>query len=260
MSAGREASVNYWPDTACARAFWGQQEVPPYQKLLAHTTAWLNPRPGEHWLDLGCGGGRLTRAVWEKSGGSVASVTGLDCAAANEKAFQELRRTLRPQPADGQVRFECADFSRGLGWEAATVDGVVSGLAIQYAESYSEQTGGWTSEAYDGLLSEVHRVLRPGGRFVFSVNVPEPDWRKVALRSWKGFFRTPRPARFLKRSWQMMRYGAWLTRESRRGRFHYLPRARVAEKLATAGFEAIEHRVTFVGQAYLFRCRKPWAG
>ena len=30
-------SVNYWPDSACAKAFWSQHELPPYQELLAHT-------------------------------------------------------------------------------------------------------------------------------------------------------------------------------------------------------------------------------
>ena len=57
----------------------------------------------------------------------------------------------------------------------------VSGLAIQYAESYSETEQRWTQEAFDRLLREVHRVLKPGAAFVFSVNVPEPSWGRVAL-------------------------------------------------------------------------------
>jgi ubiquinone/menaquinone biosynthesis C-methylase UbiE len=249
--------VNHWPDSACARAFWGQQEVPPYQRLLAHTVAWLHPRPGDRWLDLGCGGGRLTRAIWEKSGGAVAEIVGLDCAAANELAFQRLRQTLEPPPADSQLRFQCTNFSGGLAsWPSASFNGVVSGLAIQYAESYSEERDCWTTDAYEHLLHEVYRVLRPGGTFVFSVNVPRPSWRKVAFRSWRGIFRTPRPWRFIKRSWRMMRYGAWLRREALRGRFHYLPMPQVAEKLRAAGFTGIEHRLTFARQAYLIRCHK----
>jgi ubiquinone/menaquinone biosynthesis C-methylase UbiE len=261
MASGGRASVNYWPQSACARAFWGQQEVPPYQRLLKHTTAWLDPQPGQRWLDLGCGGGRLTRAIWEKSAGQVAEVIGMDCASANETAFQSLRQALQPEPSPDQVRFVCADFSHGLAhWPVDSFDGVVSGLAIQYAEHYSETTRQWTTEAYDRLLGEVFRVLRPGAAFVFSVNIPKPSWGKVAWRSWKGFFKTPQPFRFLKRSWRMMRYGAWLVREAESGRFHYLPLERVKEKLRHAGFERIEHRMSFVGQAYLIRCRKPLAG
>jgi ubiquinone/menaquinone biosynthesis C-methylase UbiE len=249
--------VNYWPESACARAFWGQQEIPPYRRLLADTTAWLDPRPGDRWLDLGCGCGKLTQALWEKSGGTVAEIVGLDCAADNEKAFQRLRATAQPAPSEDRVRFLRADFSSGLAaWGEGAFDGVVSGLAIQYAESYSEQRGCWTTEAYDRLLAEVYRVLRKGGWFVFSVNVPEPTWVKVALGSWKGIFHTPKPLRYLKRSLRMLRYGSWLKKEARRGRFHYLPVESVGAKLSATGFRAVEHRLTFAGQAFLIRCKK----
>jgi ubiquinone/menaquinone biosynthesis C-methylase UbiE len=250
--------VNYWPDTKCARAFWSQQEVPPYRRLLADTTAWLDPRPGERWLDLGCGSGQLTRALWEASEGTLSQIVALDCAASNERSISKVRNLVRPTPAPGQMRFVHGNFSHGLGeWEDGWFDGAVSGLAIQYAESYSEELGGWTTDAYDHLLTEVWRVLRGGGHFVFSVNVPEPAWYKIALHGAHGFFTARRPLRYVKNAFRMLRYGSWLKREARRGRFHYLPVPTICEKLTAAGFVAIEHRVTFAGQAYLFRCRRP---
>ena len=259
MPASSPSSLaNHWHDSACAHAFWGQQELPPYRRLLKDTTAWLEPRPGQRWLDLGCGGGALTGALWEKSRGRLAEVVGLDCAAANAKAFARLRARLRPPAADGQIRFVQGDFSTGLAaFEDDRFDGVVSGLAIQYAESFSQARGCWTADGYDHLLAEVHRVLRRGGWFVFSVNVPEPAWGKVALRCLAGVFQTTRVARYLKNAWRMWRYGPWLTREARRGRFHYLPLADIRAKLAAAGFLAPEHRTSYAGQAYLVRCRKP---
>jgi hypothetical protein len=102
----------------------------------------------------------------------------------------------------------------------------------------------------------VYRLLKPGGVFVFSVNVPEPAWGKVAWKSLPGVFRIKRPLRFLKYGWRMWSYGNWLTRESRRGRFHYLPLEKIVEKLLRIGFICIEDRLSYVGQAYLLRCRK----
>lgn len=254
-------TVNYWPESRCAKAFWSQHELPPYQELLADTVALLDPRDGERWLDLGCGGGQLSKALWQHSRGRVAEIVGTDCAALNDRAYAKLREQVQPPCRPDQIRFLTADFSRGLpAWEDGRFDGVVSGLAIQYAESYCEATGRWTTDGYDRLLAEVFRVLRPGGRFVFSVNVPEPRWGKVAWHSLAGTFRARKPLRYLKKAWRVWSYGNWLKRESRRGRFHYLPREVIAGKLPAAGFGAVEHRVSFAGQAFVFRCFKPAVG
>jgi len=251
------ATRNYWPDAKCAKAFWSQQEVRPYRRLLADTLDWAAPAAGERWLDLGCGSGPLTRGLWERSGGAVREVVGLDCAAVNEQAYAQLRATLAP-PSGERVRFLCHDFSLGL---APVPDGAfdhaVSGLSITYAESWSDGEGRWTAAAYDRVLAEVFRVIRPGGRFVFSVNVPEPKWWKVGLLSLGDVFRAGRPLRFFKRAWRMMKYGAWLKREARAGRFHYLPADAVTAKLAATGFVRIEHRLSYAGQAFVFRAYKP---
>lgn len=248
---------SYWPDARCARAFWGQHELPPYRQLLADTVAWADPAGGERWLDLGCGGGAITRALWEHTAGAVGEVVGVDCAAVNAHAYDRLRADLRPRP-EGRVRFECHDFSAGLGvFPAHAFDHAVSGLSISYAESFDPGAGAWTTAAYDRLLGEVFRVLRPGGRFVFSVNVPDPSWGRVARASLLAAVRSDRPLRYLKRSWRMLRYGRWLTREARAGRFHYLPAAAVTEKLAAAGFAPVAHRLSYCDQAYIFRAVKP---
>jgi ubiquinone/menaquinone biosynthesis C-methylase UbiE len=258
MSATAAVGVNYWPDTKCAKAFWSQANSPSYQELLRDTTAWLMPKAGERWLDLGCGSGQLTRSLWEKSGGTLAEAVALDYAAINERSITALREGLQPMPRPEHLHFVHGDFSTGLSLFADEhFDGIVSGLAIQYAESWDAVRGCWTTDAYDHLLREVYRILRPGGTFVFSVNVPEPAWIKVAWRSLSSLFHARRPLRYAKNAWRMLRYGAWLKREARRGRFHYLPVEVIGRKLTTAGLIQVEHRLSYAGQAYLLRCRRP---
>lgn len=248
---------NYWPDAKCAKAFWSQQEVRPYRRLLADTLDWCGPGADERWVDIGCGSGPLSRALWERTNGTLGEVLGLDCAAVNEQAYDRLRAELAPPPGD-RLRFLCHNFSDGLDvLPDEAFDHAVSGLSITYAESYSEAEDRWTADAYDRILAEVWRVIRPGGRFVFSVNVPEPKWWKVGLLSLADMFRAGRPLRFVKRAIRMMKYGAWLKEEARTGRFHYLPASEVTAKLAAVGFERIEHRLSYAGQAYVFRAHKP---
>jgi ubiquinone/menaquinone biosynthesis C-methylase UbiE len=250
---------NLWRDDRTARAFWSQQEAPSYKRLLRDTIDWASPAAGEIWLDLGCGGGALTAAIWKHTGGTVSRIVGVDVAEANARSYDLLRETLRPSPG-GRVAFVHHDFSGGLPLPDASVDHAISGLAIMYAESWSQSQNRWTQDAYDRILREVHRVVRPGGRFVVSVNVPEPAWWRVAMASLGGVATSPDPLRFLKRSYRMLEYGRWLKEQARIGRFHYLPVDTVAGKLRAAGFGNVEHRLSYAGQAYVFRCVRPDSG
>jgi ubiquinone/menaquinone biosynthesis C-methylase UbiE len=249
-------SINYWPDTRCAKAFWNQYELPPYQELLRDTAALVEPAPGQRWLDLGCGCGQLTKMLWTKSQGRVGELVGVDIAPVNELAYAKIRTSAEPKPVSADtIRFVAADFSNGLPeWRDGWFDGIVSGLALQYAESFDKARNQWTRDAYIRILAEAHRLLRPGGTFVFSVNVPEPAWGKVAWTALAGTFRARRPLHYLKKSLRIYRYGNWLKREARRGRFHYLPQSEIEAILRSVGFTKIEAKMSFAGQAYLFKC------
>ena len=138
------------------------------------------------------------------------------------------------------IRFLAADFSSGLPqWEGGRFDGIVSGLALQYAQSYDEAKNEWTRDAYVRILAEARRLLRPGGQFVFSVNVPEPAWGRVAWVALAGTLQARRPLHFLKRSLRIYRYGNWLKREARRGRFHYLPQGEIEAMLTATSPQAL---------------------
>ena len=250
---------NQWTDDKCAKAFWDQKRYSAYVRLLEDTVDWAAPSEGEKWLDLGCGSGPLSEAIWRRTRGLVREVVGIDCAGVNAGQYNQLQSDLSADPS--RFRFVRHNFSEGLSiFEPDCFDHVISGLSISYAESWDEASQSWNQSAYDRILAEVARVLRPGGRFVFSVNVPSPSWARVGLSSAGSLLTTRQTLRFLKKSYRMLRYGAWLKREARAGRFHYLPHAEVAKKLAAAGFEAIDHRLTYAGQAYVFRATKPAGG
>jgi SAM-dependent methyltransferase len=245
---------NYWFDDRCAEAFWDQRRALPYRELLRDTAEWLEPLPGEHWLDLGCGCGQLTAELWRLGCGQLGRVVASDCAAINASAIERLRGRLSPQPSADQIVFRQGDFSAGLGdLDTAAFDGIVSGLALSYAESRDPETGSYNETAFNRLLSEMYRVLKPGGKLVFSINVPDPNFWKIFWRSLKRGVRIAHAARLLLNILRMQRYGSWLKRQARKGRFHFLPLDDLLARLRGAGFVGLEARLSYADQAYVIR-------
>lgn len=107
-------------------------------RLAAGVVEWLNPRPGERILDLGCGDGQLTEQLVQ----SGAEVEGVDAspsmvAAARARGIQVAEASAENLP-----------FSDGI------FDAVFSNAALH-----------WVCNQ-DAMLAQVRRVLRTGGRFV----------------------------------------------------------------------------------------------
>lgn len=100
----------------------------------------LDPRPGERILDLGCGTGDLAAEISARG----AEVTGADASP------EMVARAAGKYP---RLRFVIAD-ARSLELDVGSFDAVFSNAALH-----------WVKEA-SRAIREVHRVLRPGGRFV----------------------------------------------------------------------------------------------
>lgn len=107
-------------------------------QLAGGVVEWLAPQPGERILDLGCGDGQLTA----KLAATGAVVTGVDASPAMVEAARARGINADHAPAEK------------LPYADAAFDAVFSNAALHWVRGQ------------DAMLSEVHRVLRPGGRFV----------------------------------------------------------------------------------------------
>jgi ubiquinone/menaquinone biosynthesis C-methylase UbiE len=120
-------------------------------------------------LDLGCGFGWFCR--WARQQGA-ARVHGIDV---SEKMLARARRETR----DAAITYAKADMEH-LVLSSASFDLVYSSLALHYIERLGD------------LVAQVHRALKSGGDFVFSVEHPvftapaEPGWSVDAAgrKSW----------------------------------------------------------------------------
>ena len=156
-------------DPQAAYGLWAKSYPPrPHNPLmeLEHATvlALLPDVGGQTVLDAGCGSGRYLRELGDRGARAI----GIDLSSAMlERARDATRRIAR------------ADI-RALPFDRMTIDLVVSGLAL-----------GDVAEL-ELALTEIARVLRPGGRVIYSVVHPsgeaagwsrtfESDGRKLAI-------------------------------------------------------------------------------
>jgi trans-aconitate methyltransferase len=107
-------------------------------QLAAGVVEWLAARPREHILDLGCGDGQLTARI----AATGAHVAGVD--ASPEMAASAQSRGIAVEVARAEA----------LPHPDHSFDAVFSNAALHWVRDQ------------DAMLTEVHRVLKPGGRFV----------------------------------------------------------------------------------------------
>ena len=122
----------------------------------------VDPKPGEAILDAACGTGRYTVAFHTRG----ADVLGVDFSAGM------VAQARRKNPA---LRFVIADLREPLPLVADTFDAVNCAQALKHLPSLRTP------------VTEFARVLKPGGRLVFSVTHPEMDWNGYELRDQPTF-------------------------------------------------------------------------
>lgn len=99
-------------------------------------------------LDVGCGTGLLTQKLTQHAHHVIA----VDIAAG-------MLRFAKGRDTDQEIKgFVCAD-AESLPFKVGSIDLIYSNYALQWCENFS------------GMLQGVHALLKPGGRFVFSIPV-----------------------------------------------------------------------------------------
>ncbi|EDZ46444.1 UbiE/COQ5 methyltransferase [Rhodobacterales bacterium Y4I] len=120
---------------------------------ISHTVQALWPRPGERILDIGTGTGWAARlAAWRG-----ASVTGVDIAPGMLEAAETLSAGFDPRPVFQQAAAEELPFDNG------SFDGVISTYGVIFSSEPSKS------------VTEMARVVRPGGRLALATWADEPD-------------------------------------------------------------------------------------
>ena len=132
-----------WDEKYSKRSF--KKRAEKFQELLNAIV------PSGTWLDAGCGSGYFSRCL----AGRGASVIGVDSSA---KMVEEAKDLLvkKYRPFLPKIRFKHVDTIENLELEAQTIDGAICLSVLEYVR------------APDECISELYRVLKPGGCLIIS--------------------------------------------------------------------------------------------
>jgi ubiquinone/menaquinone biosynthesis C-methylase UbiE len=168
LSAGYDAVYRAVPKSPTLRRLWHElAEGPDFPQEFGHISfttlpelqrvvAELRLRPGDTLVDLGCG--MAGPALW-MTRETQARLTGID---ASTVATEQASARAAELGLTGRARFVVGSFA-ATGLEAGSASGVMSEDALQYAPDKQ------------AAMAEAARILRPGGRFVFTAYELDPE-------------------------------------------------------------------------------------
>ncbi len=145
----------------------------PYQKLQSLVVDKLDLKPGQKILNVGCGTGNLEIAIEKKQTPNL-EVTAVDISP------KMLKRAEIKCRNPGKVNFVHADVTKGINFPENSFDGI----AIVHTLYTLENSG--------KIISELARVLKPGGRLVMAEPKPDAKIGAVFAENFKrvGFLKT----------------------------------------------------------------------
>jgi arsenite methyltransferase len=169
-------------------------------------------------LDAGCGSGRTTIALGRAlRSGRIIALDRFDAAYIKGGGRDLLSRNVKHAGLGDRVTVETGDLTK-MPFSEKTFDAAISTAVFDHLGSRKEQA-----------LSEICRVLKPGGRFLMAVAVP--SWPMFAIGSVFSFFFTSRS------EWREMagRVGLFPVEEGAMNSLWYV----LLEKRATDSREAL---------------------
>jgi ubiquinone/menaquinone biosynthesis C-methylase UbiE len=138
--------------------------APTYQAMFRTLIDLMAPRPGETFLDVGCGAGSLDRLLAVRLG-DANPITAID---ANPFLLREAEALARADGLERLLRFAPGN-AESLPFADASFDCIFSVTVLEECDA-------------DRALAEMMRVVRPGGRIgVIVRSIDLPQWWNVEL-------------------------------------------------------------------------------
>jgi len=253
LSAWKE-ELEFWEEYA--KIYFNLEKAWPYSRLTSTFKKFLEPKEGEHWLDVGCGPLRISELLYEKSNREIREIEAIDIVL--EPAREKLAN-LAKRGVYLPVNLRYASITDPLPYPNDFFDGIGANLILSYVTDFQGKKG---KGALEGILREMFRVLKPGGHMVWSTPKHGVNFKWVFIASipdmlnvyeyivHKDFTRILQGTRILKHAMTIQEKGTM-------GIYTFLPKDELENLLFQIGFVNPVWEKTFTQQVWVNRVEKP---
>jgi len=244
-----EKELSFWE--GYSKVYKNLEKTGPYRDLCATVESFINPTADSVWLDAGCGPASMSKILWEKSGGKIRHVVGMDLVI--KPAQERIKCELKNMP----LKLACGNVGEKTKFRDATFDGIISNLVYPYIFDFHGLTG---KEALIQTLSEACRILKPGGQLAWSTPKKNVNFWWVFLASVPAMLN---PIEYLKgdftRFYQgipIIRHALQIQEKGRMGFYTFMDPDEATSVMEKIGFSTIRWEKTFANQAWVYSAIK----
>lgn len=243
--------LEFWEEYA--KIYYNLEKANPYYHLSKVVEDFIDPKPGDICLDVGCGPAKMSQIIWKKSGKKVKKIVGIDT------VLRPARETLKKIKYSFPLELKYASIGQKLPFPDDYFNVVVANLILPYVVDFEEKRG---IEAFKAVLREMYRVLSPGGHIVWSTPKKDVHFQWVFVASIpdmlniyeyivnKDITRILQGTRILKHALEIQQKG-------RDGIYTFLPKKELKDLLLKTGFINPTWKKTFTRQVWVNRVEKP---
>ena len=242
--------LKFWEEYA--EIYYHLEDTKPYYDLARSIEELIKPRARDIWLDAGCGPAKMSQLIWKKSKGKMKKIIGIDT------VLKPSKETMAKTGDDIPFELKYANLGETLPFSSNFFNGVVANLCLSYVIDFEGEKG---EKAFEAVLREIYRILKPGGHLVWSTpkhNVhfqwnfvhSIPDMLNIKKQINHGIIGLSVGMKILKHALEIQKKG-------KKGIYTFLPKNELENLLFQIGFVSPVWKKTFTRQVWVNRIEKP---
>lgn len=247
-----EKEFEFWKEYA--QIYRNLEKARPYYNLLKVIGEFLDPKEGEIWLDAGCGPAKVSYLIWEKSERNVEKIVGVDI------VLQPAYETLSQMKESIPLKLEYANLGERLSFPDNFFDGIVANLILTYIIEFEGKRG---KDAFIGVMEEMFRILKPGGRLIWSTPKENVNFIWVFLASIPDMLNiyeyiVNKDVTRIIQGTKILKHALKIQKKGKEKIYTFLPKEEIEGILLKIGFVNPICKKTFAGQVWVYRVEKPY--